>query len=453
MDPDDPFGDITDIDETVIRPRPPARERSEKARPAAPAAALHVVIDEKVEKALVAAAINPVVGAAAPLLWLAARLTGDMAPNDVEDLRNRVLAEIRRFEAKAMASGVPPGSVRVACYVLSATLDDLILNTEWGSQSLWTTKGLVSSLYSESWGGERFFDILEQLLLDPNANVDVLELISICMALGFSGKYRIMAGGPTLLGRLRDDLYRTLRRVRGGYERDLSTSWRALDAAHRAPPTGWTAWIICGLALGLLLVAYVGFSLTLRTAADVAVTRLQQLVPPQAIARPAPPAPAPLPAPPPPPPKPLTQLERIEHALAGDIAGGGIAVVPNADTIVIRLSGSNVFASASTTLTPRFVPLVKDIAGALDREPGDIHVVGHTDNIPISGGAISSNQQLSEYRAKAVADIMRPLLTDPARLKVEGRGDAEPLVPNTTPENRAKNRRVDIELPRADKAP
>jgi type VI secretion system protein ImpK len=348
---------------------------------------------------------------------------------------------------------VPPGSVRVACYVLSATLDDLILNTEWGSQSLWTTKGLVSSLYSESWGGERFFDILEQLLLDPNANVDVLELISICIALGFSGKYRIMAGGPTLLGRLRDDLYRTLRRVRGGYERDLSTSWRALDAAHRAPPTGWTAWIVCGLALGLLLVAYVGFSLTLRTAADVAVTRLQQLVPPTAIARPAPPPPAPLPAPPPPPPKPLTQLERIEHALASDIAGGGIAIVPSADTIVIRLSGSNVFASASTTLTPRFVPLVKDIARALDREPGDIQVVGHTDNVPIGGGSISSNQQLSEYRARAVAEIMRPLLTDPARLKVEGRGDTEPLVPNTTPENRAKNRRVDIELPRTDATP
>ena len=187
MDPDDPFGDITNIDETVVRQRPAARQRPDTPGETSPAAR-PAVADETIEKALAAAAINPVVGAAAALLWLAARLSSDLAPNDVQDLRNRVLAEIRRFEAKAMANGVSPGSVRVACYVLSATIDDLVLNTAWGSQSLWTTKGLVSSLYSESWGGERFFDILEQLLLDPNANVDVLELISICIALGFRSR-------------------------------------------------------------------------------------------------------------------------------------------------------------------------------------------------------------------------------------------------------------------------
>jgi type VI secretion system protein ImpK len=209
------------------------------------------------------------------------------------------------------------------------------------------------------------------------------------------------------------------------------------------------------LALGLLLVAYVGFSLTLRAASDTAVARLAQLVPAQALTRPPPPPPAPLPAPPPAPPvvKAPTQLERVEHALAADIASGGVQVSADDKTITIRLSGADVFASASASLMPRFVPIVKDIAGALDPEPGNILVVGNTDNIPISGSVIKSNQQLSEERAKTVAAIMRPLLADPARLTVEGHGDTDPLVPNTSPENRAKNRRVDIELPRAEETP
>ena len=53
-------------------------------------------------------------------------------------------------------------------------------------------------------------------------------------------------------------------------------------------------------------------------------------------------------------------------------------------------------------------------------------------------------------RAKAVEKIIAPKLTDPARVSVEGKGEDEPIDSNKTPEGRAKNRRVEIMIPRAE---
>ncbi len=53
-------------------------------------------------------------------------------------------------------------------------------------------------------------------------------------------------------------------------------------------------------------------------------------------------------------------------------------------------------------------------------------------------------------RAKAVEKIIGPKLTDPARVSVEGRGEDEPIADNKTPEGRAKNRRVEVMIPRAE---
>ena len=69
-----------------------------------------------------------------------------------------------------------------------------------------------------------------------------------------------------------------------------------------------------------------------------------------------------------------------------------------------------------------------------------IAVVGHTD----STGPAAYNQGLSERRAKSVADYLVAQGVDANAIRSEGRGELEPVVPNDTRENRAKNRRVDI---------
>jgi flagellar motor protein MotB len=78
--------------------------------------------------------------------------------------------------------------------------------------------------------------------------------------------------------------------------------------------------------------------------------------------------------------------------------------------------------------------------------PGFVTVTGHTDNVP--GGTLRypSNYELSVGRARGVADQLLRTIKDPSRIKVEGVADSRPLVPNTTAEGRARNRRVEIFL-------
>ena len=70
------------------------------------------------------------------------------------------------IRVKDSGRGVPAEMVRVSRYALAATIDDVIMHTEWGAHSLWATRGLVSTLYNETLGGERFFDILDQAMAD-----------------------------------------------------------------------------------------------------------------------------------------------------------------------------------------------------------------------------------------------------------------------------------------------
>jgi type VI secretion system protein ImpK len=91
------------------------------------------------------------------------------------------------------------------------------------------------------------------------------------------------------------------------------------------------------------------------------------------------------------------------------------------------------------------------VAETLNKEPNRILIVGHTDNTPIKSRiSFKDNQDLSEKRATAVAMLLRPNLTDKDRLDIAGRGDTEPAASNKTPEGRAKNRRVEVRIPRID---
>jgi type VI secretion system protein ImpK len=130
------------------------------------------------------------------------------------------------------------------------------------------------------------------------------------------------------------------------------------------------------------------------------------------------------------------------------VAQGLVTVTeaPDRTTVTINstANGAQFFASGSADIDPRFNPLMQRIAEALQDKPGNIVVVGHTDNQRILSARFPSNVVLSQARADTVRAFLAARLASPARLSSEGRGDTEPIAPNDTPQDRAKNRRVDI---------
>ncbi|WP_431474494.1 MotB family protein [Marinobacter sp. KM021] len=138
-------------------------------------------------------------------------------------------------------------------------------------------------------------------------------------------------------------------------------------------------------------------------------------------------------------------LTEILEVLEPAIMEGRINVSEDQRRIVIRVEEKGSFPSGSAQLTWEFEGLLLDMAEVLADMPGDLAVEGHTDNIPIRTERFFSNWDLSAARAAAVANVL--LARDqvsPERLRVTGLADTRPRVANTTADNRAKNRRVEI---------
>jgi len=140
---------------------------------------------------------------------------------------------------------------------------------------------------------------------------------------------------------------------------------------------------------------------------------------------------------------------RLRIALAPEIQAQKVSLQDAPGYVVVRIANLALFAPGSATLKDEFKPIAERLAAALEQEPGTIKIVGHTDSAPISNVRFQSNFQLSQERAKAVAATLKGRMTKPERLEVEGKGADVPVAPNDTAEGRARNRRVEILVPRA----
>jgi OmpA-OmpF porin, OOP family len=105
------------------------------------------------------------------------------------------------------------------------------------------------------------------------------------------------------------------------------------------------------------------------------------------------------------------------------------------------------FKVKSAEIDERSTPLLREIADTLQRNPQATHVQvqGHTDN----RGDSAANQELSQQRAESVVHWLVDAGVDSSRLEAKGFGDSRPLVPNLTPDNRARNRRVQFIIKKA----
>ncbi len=111
----------------------------------------------------------------------------------------------------------------------------------------------------------------------------------------------------------------------------------------------------------------------------------------------------------------------------------------------IRLGSKLLFGSGSAKIKASAFPILKEIAGMIEGENTEVYVEGHTDNIPIHTKKYPSNWELSTARAMSVVRYFHQAEgINAAQLAAVGHGEYRPLLPNTTPENRAKNRRVEI---------
>jgi len=204
--------------------------------------------------------LNPLVAAASSLLSDVVRLKHSFEAEDIGALQARLASEIKLFEHRALHDGAESSQVMAARYVLCTVLDEAVVTTAWGNESEWSQMSLLSTFHNETFGGEKFFQLLERLSRNPVKHLPMLELMYLALSLGFEGKFRVLPRGMLELEAIRDSLYRQIRQLRGDVPRDVSPHWQGLKDSRRSLVRIVPGWMVALFTLICLAITYGGFA-------------------------------------------------------------------------------------------------------------------------------------------------------------------------------------------------
>ena len=139
---------------------------------------------------------------------------------------------------------------------------------------------------------------------------------------------------------------------------------------------------------------------------------------------------------------------KISDALVG-FQNKGLQVETKDGKVYVSMEDKLMFASGSWAVSKEGLQAIKELAKILEENKDlNISVEGHTDNLAYNGsGNVKDNWDLSVMRATAIVkEILKAGKIAPERISASGRGEYAPKAPNTTADNRAKNRRTEIIL-------
>ena len=320
-------------------------------------------------------------------------------------------------------------------YLLCTFMDERAANTPWGGSGNWAAHSLLLQFFSETWGGEKVFALIEKIMRSPAENRNLLELMAIILALGFKGKYQVQTGGELALSQLRNQLFKLIK----------SSPLDPLNPLHpefwksKAPLSGKRLlqiplWLPVSVLSVLGTAIFLGFYFNMNTQSDQVFSEISSIslpAPHMAQAQAAPLAPE-------------MGLE-LPMQLREEIIAGLLTLKQAGNKSTVVLVGDGLFSSGSAELNAKAVGLVEKVAVELARHPGQVTVTGYTDNQPIRSIRFPSNWQLSAERAEHVGEHIARFFPNTA-IATEGAGAANPIAPNDTTEGRALNRRVEITL-------
>ncbi len=138
-------------------------------------------------------------------------------------------------------------------------------------------------------------------------------------------------------------------------------------------------------------------------------------------------------------------VKKVNEAIKGNSLEEVIKVREEERGVILQLDETILFDSGKADLKESSIKALDTITTLVNSMENDILVEGHTDNVPIHNSQFASNWELSTERAVSVVRyFVGEKGVAPTRFSVKGYGEFKPLVDNSTPENRAINRRVDV---------
>lgn len=412
------------------------------AAPAAPVAGPRLTDDDIPIPSLARETRVPLVTEAGPVLALAASIRSGRARIAMPEFHRQASELIAAYD-RAIGPLYPEETRMRARYALCATVDDIAQNLPNIGQdgAEWARRSLVVQFFRENIGGDRFWQLVDDLLARPGQNGEVIELFVACLAAGFEGRFRVMPDGRARLQQIMASLFGALAHPRSQSQLEIAPQWRGSDAPL-AKVGLWNRVLLAGaVALVALLAIYIVLRLLLMSAGGDSWKAVKGLSPDQPLRLSRIGAA-------PPPATESAQLSKLRQFLAPEIAQKLVVVEEDGTAVRVRTTVGQLFQSGSDQLEPGRAALFERIGRAVEGEPGQVTIEGHSDSDQIASLQFPDNAALSKARAQTVAGIISATLTNPGRIQVEGYGDSRPIASNDTADGKALNRRVEIVIPR-----
>jgi type VI secretion system protein ImpK len=378
---------------------------------------------------------NPFLEAGSVLLRSLAEMPKELNAEGLRGLHTLLTQELQTYTRLCEQANLRRDHMLAVRYALCTALDEAISLKPWaggeaGNTGMWSTQALLNQFHGESQGGKTVFLLIGRLANAPDEHMPVLEVIHHLLSLGFMGDYRVQADGHRMIETIRHRLYTMVSAGREPVARELSPHWQGAGQGKFKLLRSIPVWVSASV-LGLVLFGqFSWFKYQLLTKSSVVEKNIEGLAKLQ----------------PPPQARKVVVNLNLATLLQAEIAQGRVKVDENDQRSLVVFKGDGMFAGGLDKLSPATLAILDKVAPALQQVGGTVHVIGHTDNIPVATPEFPSNIVLSEKRAQSVLKVLQAKGVDAARLQAIGKGDTQPLDPANTDAARAANRRVEIEV-------
>ncbi len=380
---------------------------------------------------------NPLIMAAKPIITLANAMNQTTSGLSVEQVLYKFSNLLSDFEEQAEKNRASFETIKAGKYCLCAFIDEAAVRAGWANEE-WSKGSLLFKTFDETWGGERFFEILDTAVQDSEKNIHLIELVYLCLEFGYRGKYHVVKDGDLELEKRKNELSKTIKNNRPNLFGTLFIQDKVEENNQQKSKITIPVWALAILCALLIAALYTMLQSLLGSKFGEVSSHVNNLSLPKIAT--------------------YTQTNvkskntstKLAPLLASMIEQKYITVNDFPDKSVITILGDGLYEPGSEVIKDEYYSVFASIGQELDNTKGKIVISGYTDNTPIRSIEYPSNWHLSQARADSVKKMLintkDGYIKDESRVRSEGRGDTNPVAPNDSNENKAKNRRVEITL-------
>lgn len=169
---------------------------------------------------------NKLLANAGELIQLYEQLYGGKLKGRLEVLKLKFKDEMALFSQRNQLAQISQFDQRASKYIFCALFDEALCATNISADALWQQGSLLSDYFNETFGGETVFKIRQYCVENLSAEIDLLELIYICLCFGFKGQYAMQENGQLALDQIKRETYQLICRIKPNVEgSELFETW------------------------------------------------------------------------------------------------------------------------------------------------------------------------------------------------------------------------------------